>query len=332
MLKQIRWKIWIVIFAVLVMLGISYYYGVVREAPDKVTDFYSVVLYQHKDNEWATLYEGIRQAEEDFKVKVNYFTMGENDTAEDQVSLIEREVNAGSSGILFAAVDSAEVETLLGEKHIQVPLIAVETGAGDNYVNITADNYKMGQALGNKIAEDIKQDNLNEKYRLVTVVTEYMERDSVQQRYEGLVDALEESGENIRIQNIFRQKGDFSLRLLIGTSFNNSGRYVAALDKYATEEAAAAWESKRSLFEPHGVGIRVYGIGNTAQTVNDLDNEKLWALVYQNEFNMGYLGIQALVHKDKKGWIDEQFAIKYKLVTRETLYESENERLLFPSI
>lgn len=332
MLKQIRWKIWVVIFAAVLMLGISYYYGAVRETPEKDTGFYSVILYQHTDNEWATLYEGIRQAEEDFKVKVNYSTLGQNDTSEDQIRLIEREINAGSSGILLAPVNSAEVEALLGDLHIQIPVITVETGAGDNYVNISADNYEMGQALGNKIAEDIKQDNRSLQGKLVTVVTEYMERDSVQQRYDGLVDALKDAGEDIRVEKLFRQKGDFSLRLLIGTSFSSSGLYIAALDKYATEEAAAAWESKRSAYEPHGFDFKVYGIGNTAQTVNDLDNKKLWALVYQNEFNMGYLGIQALVEKERKGWFDEQFSIKYKLVTRDTLYESENERLLFPSI
>ena len=47
---------------------------------------------------------------------------------------------------------------------------------------------------------------------------------------------------------------------------------------------------------------------------------------------MGYEGIQTLVDKEKKGYFTEQVNIKYKLVTQDTLYESDNERLLFPSI
>lgn len=72
--------------------------------------------------------------------------------------------------------------------------------------------------------------------------------------------------------------------------------------------------------------------GNTLQTVTDLDNGLLQGFVYQNEFNMGYEGIQTLVDKEKKGYFTEQVNIKYKLVTQDTLYESDNERLLFLSI
>lgn len=98
------------------------------------------------------------------------------------------------------------------------------------------------------------------------------------------------------------------------------------------EEAAAAWQGEASSREQEGKTFRIYGIGNTLQTVTDLDNGLLQGFVYQNEFNMGYEGIQTLVDKEKKGYFTEQVNIKYKLVTQDTLYESDNERLLFPSI
>ena len=66
--------------------------------------------------------------------------------------------------------------------------------------------------------------------------------------------------------------------------------------------------------------------------MNDLDHGRIQALVYQNEFNMGYEGIRALVEKDAQGYFQDYFAIKHKLVTRDTLYDPENERILFPSI
>lgn len=383
MLRQIRWKIWAVICAAVLVLVAVYYYGVVREDSEKTPAVYSVILYQNTDNEWATLVQGIRQAEEDFKVKVNYIYMSDKDTVQEQAQRVQREADAGSSGILLAAADSEALQAELFGMHIQIPIITVESGM-EGYVNISADNYKMGQELGKKILEDMdadraelnkteadralsdksekdkseqdkseqdksesdksEQDNsgqdnsdagqhqIEQNQYVVTVIKEYMQRDSVAMRYKGLVDTLLSSDKDIRIQDCSRQEGDFSLRLFIGTIFNNCGEYIVALDKFGTEEAAAAWDSKRSAFEPYGIKFKIYGIGNTAQTVNDLDNEKLRALVYQNEFNMGYEGIQALVDKEKKGYVNEQFDIRYKLVTKDTLYESENERLLFPSI
>lgn len=361
MLRQIRWKIWAVICAAVLVLVAVYYYGVVREDSEKEPAVYSVILYQNTDNEWATLVQGIQQAEEDFKVKVNYIYMSDKDTAEDQAERVQREIDTGVSGILLAAVNSEALKRQLSEMHIQIPVITVESGI-EGYVNISADNYKMGQELGYKILKDIdavkkeaedaepgrsgpggeesdrpeSDDAESERpepdQNVVTVIKEYMQRDSVAERYKGLTDVLLSSDKNIRIQDCSRQEGDFSLRLFIGTIFSGCGEYIVALDKFSTEEAAAAWDSKRAAYEPYGAEFKIYGIGNTAQTVNDLDNERLRALVYQNEFNMGYEGIQALVEKEKKGYVDEQFDIRYKLVTKDTLYESENERLLFPSI
>lgn len=322
------WRIWLAVSAAFVVLAIVYYYGVVKESEDKEPVVYSVILYQNADNEWSALMEGIEQAKKDYNVKVRYALSQEN-TAQEQIEDIKREIQSGASGILLAAADSEQVKEGLEEIPDSVPVFAVETGLG-NGVCICADNYEMGQTLGRKILDDMESVREEED---VAVITEYMERDSVQERYNGLTDMLKSSGKNIQIRNIQRQKGDFSLNLFVGKALAEGCRYVAALDKFCTQEAAKAWASNRAAYEQKGLEeVRVYGIGNTAQTVSDLDNGNLCALVYQNEFNMGYEGIRALVEKEKKGYISEDFQIKYKLVVKETMYQEENERLLFPSI
>ena len=330
--KRNHIAIWAVIFAAVVLLAVSYYYGAIRGTSDSPS-VYSVILYQNTDNEWTTLLEGIRQAEEDFGLKVNYVNMSTGDTAQEQAELIRREIDSGVSGILFAAVDSKALGDALKDDNIQIPLVALETGvsgiSSSNYFSITGDDYGMGQALGQKILKDMEE---QDGQRVVTVIREYMERDSVCQRYEGLVDQLKKAEPPVEIQDLSRKEGDFSLRLYIGTNFQKCGQYIAALDKVSTEEAAAAWQGEASSREQEGKTFRIYGIGNTLQTVTDLDNGLLQGFVYQNEFNMGYEGIQTLVDKEKKGYFTEQVNIKYKLVTQDTLYESDNERLLFPSI
>lgn len=319
--------IWFVVLAAAVITGISYYDGAAREKREKEPLLYSIVLYQNTDNEWDALMDGMEQAKKDYHVKIRYMNLAENDTAREQAETMEREVEAGAQGIVYAAVDSDGLKEILDTMDLGVPMVSVETKGG-NAVNISGDNYRMGQLLGEKILEDIEADGGK---KCVTVISEYMQRDSVRERYRGLCDALEQSGENIGIQKIQRRKGDFSLSLFIGTSFGNSGDYIAALDKFSTQEAAKAWASKRRLYEENGKGIHVYGIGNTAQTVSDLDNGNLRALVFQNEFNMGYAAVRALADKEKKGYITDDFDIGIRLVTKETLYEPENERLLFPN-
>lgn len=329
MFQRVRWKIWTVILAAVLILGASYYYGIIGRETIKDPVNYSVILYQHTDNEWSILMDGIKQAEEDLNVDVNYITMGEKDTAGDQAEMIQREMDAGAEGILVAAVDSEGLKKELAGISLTVPVICVETGAGEEFPEISAGDYKMGKALGDRILKDMKKDGGD---RRVAVIREYMERESVRLRYQGLKDALSASADPVEIEEYTRSEGDYSLRLFVETMFPECGKYVAALDKLSTEEAAAAWLAKKEDYEALETPFWIYGIGNTGQTVNDLDNENIRALVFQNEFNMGYQGLKCLAENRKKDWIDRNIKIKYKLVTKETLYDYENERLLFPSV
>ncbi len=327
MVQKMRWKLWVVIVGAALLA--VFYYSAIQGETEKEPDNYSVILYQHTDNEWAIFTEGMKQAEDDLRIKVNYITMGENDTAKDQVNMIEREIKAGADGILIAAVDSDSLRQELGAMSLAVPVICAETGVGAALPVISAEDYEMGKALGNKILKDM---DANGQGRVVTILREYMERDSVRQRYEGLRDALEAADEKVEIQEYSRSPGDYSLRLFVETLFHSCGQYIAALDKYTTEEAGAARASDKAEYEADGMQFQIYGIGNTVQTVNDLDNGNIQALVYQNEFNMGYQGLKCLAEARKKDWIDRNINIKFELVTKETLYEYENERLLFPSV
>lgn len=341
-MRRIQGKIWAVILAAVLIVGGLYYLEIIQESRGREPAVYSVILYQNMDNEWESLVDGINQAEDDLDVTVRYVYLKEGATAEDQAEMIEREVSAGASGILLAAVDSEELGKYIKDKNVLVPVVAVETGLGEysgeleSY--ISADNYAMGQLLGEKILKDMEEET-DFRFRVVTVVAEYLERESVAERYRGLRETLEKASEEVQIQEISRQEGDFSLQLFIQTELVNSGDYIAALDKFSTREAAAAVPSAADLYrsvEEDGQylekkrTLKIYGIGNTAQTVNALDSGSLEALVFQNEFNMGYEGLQALVDKEEKGYVKSGIEIMHKLVTREEMYEPENERILFP--
>ena len=82
----------------------------------------------------------------------------------------------------------------LKDDNIQIPLVALETGvsgiSSSNYFSITGDDYGMGQALGQRILKDMEEQG---GQRVVTVIREYMERDSVSRRYEGLCGSAEKS-------------------------------------------------------------------------------------------------------------------------------------------
>lgn len=317
--KRFQWKSLAILLAAVITLGGLYYYGVfVRKK--EIPSVYSVILYQETEDEWGTLIQGIMQAEKDLKVDVNYIYLSENDTAEDQIKAVNKEIREKSSGILMAAVNSEEIQKAMEKMLISVPIIFVETGAGDSYPVIRSDDYAMGKALGEAVLQDMEQTGTPGK---VTIITENMERDSVSLRYKGIKDTLEHADQNVLISSL---SGDFSAGLF------EQIPYLITLDKSTTERAAALWKESGQIRRKNGDICKIYGVGNTAQTVNALDNEDISLLVYQNEFNMGYQGLTCLVKNKKKEWIEKNTSIRYRTVTKESLYEDENERLLFSDI
>lgn len=326
--KKYQWHIWAVFVMAAVILGILYYYGVFAQKSEN-TAVYSVILYQNTNDEWTTLMEGTEQAEEDLNINVNYVYLAKGDTAEEQAAAIRREINAGSSGILMAAVDSEGLQNVLDSMYIKVPVLCVETGAGEEFPVLRADDHAMGKAMGEAILKDM--DHTGEERR-VTVLTEYMERDSVRLRYEGIKEALQKAENPVVIEECTRLKKDLSLGRFIRSVFYNKSPYLVTLDKYVTEQAATVWTACRQEHETNDFSCKIYGIGNTAQTVNNLDNENIAVLMYQNEFKMGYQGITYLVEKRRKEWIEENTDIRYRMVTKETLYEDDHERMLFSDI
>lgn len=227
-------------------------------------------------------------------------------------------------------MDSEKVKEKLLEIEKDIPVITIETGVGEEITHIGTDDYEMGYDLGVKILEDYQ--GIGPCY--VTIIKEYMERISVQERFRGLMDALEITGRDVRIKTCARGEGDYNLALFLRKEMSEWYQdAVVALDKNTLEQSIEArqyWEAEKSERKPafHLPGL--YGIGNTEKTVNGLDSASVKALAYQNEFNMGYQGLEILINKKKNMFQDEVPVIKNQIVEKDTLYETENQRLLFP--
>ena len=267
---------------------------------------------------------GAEQAKDDARIMINYVHLDANNTTEDEILAIQREEELGTSGVLVACIEKEKMKEELKKSNISVPMVFIESGVGEEYPVIRADDYQMGKTLGKKVLSEMLPED-----GPVIILGERMDRDSMQSRYCGVTDALKASGEEIEIIDETGKKTE-EVMDVVAEVLQSNGKAVT-LDKYSTEQTAALWEEYQSHSQRKKTRLQIYGIGNTAATVNDLDNENLAALVYQNEFSMGYEGIMALTEKREADWINENIHISYNIVTKENLYDEEHARLLFPN-
>lgn len=292
------WQNLILLLVVCVLLGFIW-----KEDKPNEKEEISVILYHAGNAGWDSLQEGVKQAADDFSVNVNFITMREDASEAEQIEIIEREISNGCNGILLAANDSEMLRLTLKTKAVNIPIVAVESGIADSNIPcIAADDYAMGQRLGEEILADYSQ---RENLKIVLSITE-KERNSVIQREQGFMNSIGKQAEIIPYEKWDKQDADV----------------VVALHK---NSLLGIIENRDAFSEK----VKVYGIGGSAPIVAALDQRKVEKIVFQNEFNVGYLGMNALLEQLRNKKVMDLPLIDYYCVSRDELYGTQYEPLLF---
>lgn len=278
----------------------------------------SVIVYGSNIDRWTTLKQGIDQAAEDFGAEVNFCLMSSENDAKEQTLLLEREIENGSKGIIIAVTDSRNMTEAVQEASLKVPVIMVETKADDvdDIIYISADNYSMGLNIGRSVYLNSKE---NSK---VAVYMKKMQRSSVYERYQGFMDSFKYK-ENI-ITGWEHAEDDAALYLQRMIK-EDPVDVIVALDDISLEEVINAVQGASTSLD-------VYGIGSTSKIVHSLDYGVINSIVFQNEFNMGYLSLHELISSIHHDGHVSDIEVEFRTVNRETIYSPKNQRLVFPIV
>lgn len=323
-------------FGLLALITLILYWSIISKPEARKSTNISVIVYGNNPERWTALKKGIEQAASDMDVNVNFLIMSkENDPAE-QRATIERAIEDNAKGLLIAATDSSEMADYIKRISEEIPVVMVETTALGvaKYNYISVDNYVMGRKLGAAITKD------NSKDTTICIYAPNRQRQSVEERLTGLSDKLEEDGFNLVRWEM--GKSDMNEDLFIEAKLKQSYLKgsekkiaIAALDNNSLELIVGKVEnilSTNEFLETVTANPKIYGIGNTDKIVHYLDKGYIEQIVFQNEFNMGYLGMETLLNKMHKTVRRPNVDISFSIVNKETMYLPENERLLFPIV
>lgn len=279
----------------------------------------SVIVYGNNSNRWTTLKQGIDQAAKDFGAEVNFCLMSSENDAKEQTLLLEREIENGSKGIILAVTDSRNMTETIQKASLKVPIVMVETKADDvdGLIYISADNYSMGLNIGRSVYLNKKED-----YR-VAVYVKNMQRNSVYERYQGFMDSLQYTKNTVTDWKL--EEDDNSAQYLQKMIKEDPVDVIVALDDMSLEEVIDAVQNA-------SISVDVYGIGSTNKVVHNLDYGVINSIVFQNEFNMGYLSIQELLRSIHHDDNIPDIEVEFRTVNRETMYLPKNQRLVFPIV
>jgi|GEM_PF-1979499 len=340
-MRKYKVRIFIIIFALLLICMISYSYinqGRTKDDSKKI----SVIVHGDNTQRWENFRQGVEQAAMDLNAEITFLTMEDDTSVPEQEGLIEREIKNKAQGLIVAAADSAGMTESIREAMKHIPVVTVETDvrAEDESTleYISADNKKMGEELAETIMRE------NDKTVPVYVVQVNQQRDSVLERQEGLVSGLQANGYSVTFWQ--PGEGDIKLSLFISKMQKTyESGIVAALDETTLESVIDGIEEYVYSDKESEEGDReqrkenkqipaIYGIGSTAKIVYYLDRDFIRGIVFQDEYHVGYTSIVRIFRQVKDGKRPQADAgrIEFYSADKDTLHLQENERLLYPII
>lgn len=308
----------------LTLLSISTYFYINYSDQKEKASKISVIVYGSNSDRWATLKHGIDLGAADFGAEVSFVTMNSEADAVEQEMLLKRELDNGAEGIVLAAVDSRAMSEVVSKAADSVPVIMIETDVEDEEaIYISADNYSMGLNIGRSVLL-----NGNEA-KNVAILMNNKQRGSIIERYQGLTDCLQNSKYKITLWEMGEEDTELTLYLQNKIK-SDSPEVIIALDDNSLEAVVDAFQTMEG--RDNEPDIDIYGIGSTNKIVYYLDNGLIKSIVFQNEFNMGYLSIQEMFHNLDKNGNASDIELEFRTVNKDTMYLPKNQRLVFPIV
>lgn len=313
----------LLIFTVFIALSAVFYFYFVnassRQQNGELTNI-SILLRSGERTRFESLRQGVEQAASDFNAEINFLSPGEENDGEEQLLLLQRELENHPGAMLISAADSQAIGAAVDEK-AKIPIVAFESPMDAKKVSatITADNEEMGAQLASELLKS------PQPLGKVVILENAMDCGSIAQRKKGALTRLTQAGISLEPLSLPREEAAAAVTLDTFFASNSTDAFIA-LDTSTLETAAAVLQSRGKTH------IALYGIGASGKVASYLEKKIITSIVVQNEFAIGYLGLQAAVCAARGESLDSDTKIEYVVIDHENMYEDKNQRILFPFI
>jgi ribose transport system substrate-binding protein len=283
---------------------------------------------------WKAINAGAMKAQQELNghgCKLNIIWKGplREDDRDQQIQVVENFMTRRVSAIVLAPLDSqALVKPVHNATRAKVPVVIMDSDLkSDDYVSFVAtDNYKGGHIAGAKMANLLggKGNVILLRYAVGSASTEAREA--------GFLDALT-NFPNIKLISSDQHAGA-TRELAYQASqniLNRFGREVNGIFCPCEPPTIAMTKALRDLGLAGGK-VKMVGFDAGSQSVIDLKNGDLQALIVQDPVKMGYLGVVTAVKHLKGEKVEKRIDTGVTLVTKENMDLPHISALLHPPL
>lgn len=272
---------------------------------------------------WTALIQGTRLGAEEFGADIEVFGTDSEGDVDEQIELIYSCIEKKPDALMIAPADySRTTEALRDVKESGIKLILLDSTIDQNIADavICTDNYVAGKELGEYTQRFLDGESV------IGIVAHVQGTSTAMEREQGVRDGLgvyEAQIADVVFCNSSYDKA-YELTKQMLRDYPDMDVLIG-LNEYSAIGAARA---VRDL----GMAGRIHMVGfdSSIEEIQYLEARVFDAIIIQKPFNMGYLGVEQTINVLTNREVERDIDSGSRLITRDNMYEEENQRLLYP--
>ena len=275
---------------------------------------------------WQIVRAGIQEAATEYNVDPAIVGPRWERDIDRQIEILENVIEQSPDAILLAASDYNRLAPLAERADQRGITIVTLDSALNSEVPVSfvaTNNVEAGVKAGREI------DGLVPGDRPIAIVSHIPEVATAIEREEGVREALSHRDERLILDTFYTEnepeRAYAYTRELVADYPNLGG--IVALNENSTVGVGRALRDL-NVYEQ----VPLVGFDNSQEEIRFLEEGVIRALVVQRPFNMGYLGIRAVVQALRGGAVDPVIYTDSVLVRKDEIFTEENQKLLFPLV
>ena len=290
------------------------------------TEQYTVALVAKSTQTefWLSVFAGAEAAATEYNLELTVVGPETEEDYETQNQMVEEAVRQGADAIVFSAIDFENNAAAIDSAAQQgVRIVAIDSNVDSDQVStyIGTDNYAAGQ-MAAQAALDQVEGPLN-----VGIVNYDISSANGQERERGAADLFADSGraEIVAVINTLAEAGHAQTdTAALLARYPEINVLVAFNEPTSVGAARAVEEAGRSE------DLFLVGFDSNVLTVDGLQEGSVDALIVQNPYAMGYLGVESAYKLlSGQGGVEQTVDTSTKIVDRSNLYTMDSQKALF---
>lgn len=272
---------------------------------------------------WTSLIEGAELGAAELGAEIEVYGADAEEDVEEQIELIQQCIEKKPDALLIAPADySRTTDALRKVKESGIRLILLDSTIDQNIADavVCTDNYVAGVELGKYTQSLLDEDSV------IGIVAHVQGTSTATEREKGIRDGLgafeDQIEEVVFCNSSYTKAYELTSEML---DRHPDMDVLIGTNEYSAVGAARAVRAMGMTDQ-----IQMVGFDNSIEEIQYLEAGIFQAIVIQKPFNMGYLGVEQAINVITNREVEHNVDSGSKLITKENMYEEENQRLLYP--